>query len=254
MKYIAKALIIGAGALLVSACGSDSNNESNSESNTVFTGEQYDVRYCEVALANVEGDQLDLAIYGTQGLNDCPQEQWEALNAVIIAQENDTLQAILNGPRHWVLDGITYTPANNTREVKEFGEIEMQYLASMNLELFGVPEPYTVGSVERDTIWHYSEGREVYELQDPSGTRYIMQSYSLASDASLQIEELHTLGERLSLPEGWFFSTRILEEALEVEGIGGIAGVVKDDLDNTYQRIPSDNTLYSSCGGNSQLL
>jgi hypothetical protein len=76
----------------------------------------------------------------------------------------------------------------------------------------------------------------VYELHDPDGGRYIMQSMSRIEDEDLEIWELTRLAERLSLPEGWRYTTRILTET-EQYVADGVAEVIVDDLSNTYQKI-----------------
>ena len=45
-------------------------------------------------------------MFGTQFLNDCPEELWGTLDRTAIAAELDALVVKLNGPRHWVIDGV----------------------------------------------------------------------------------------------------------------------------------------------------
>ena len=101
----------------------------------------------------------------------------------------------------------------------------------------GVPDrrPYAETAVKRDTEFAFDAGREVYELTAPDGSVYIMQSYSLEVDPGLDATALAGVSERLSLPEGWTFSTRVLDERLVVEDVDGTAVVVQDDLRNSYQ-------------------
>ena len=89
---------------------------------------------------------------------------------------------------------------------------------------------YRVARVDRDTVWHYVAGRRIYELQDPEGRRYVMQSFSRIVDSELQLADLASLGDRLDLPAGWQFTTRILREPLAVPVADGVAEVVQDDL------------------------
>jgi len=42
------------------------------------------------------------------------------------------------------------------------------------------------------------------------------------------------LGERLALPEGWGYRTRVLDEELVVDTIATVATVVQGELENTY--------------------
>jgi len=43
------------------------------------------------------------------------------------------------------------------------------------------------------------------------------------------------LGESLALPEGWVYRTRVVDEDYVVVDQDGIATVVQDELQNTYQ-------------------
>lgn len=62
-----------------------------------------------------------------------------------------------------------------------------------------------------------------------------MQSYSV-QQVQQDKASLAKLGETLTLPAGWTFRTRVLDEKLEVKAVDGIAVVVQDDFGNTYQR------------------
>ena len=43
-----------------------------------------------------------------------------------------------------------------------------------------------------------------------------------------------TLGERLALPDGWSYRTRILDAELVVDTTSTMATVIQDELENTY--------------------
>ena len=60
-------------------------------------------------------------------------------------------------------------------------------------------------------------------------------------DPTLSWEQLDSLGDKLTLPQGWSYSSRPLTADL-VLGNGGTAYLVHDNLDNTYQK----NTTGSS--------
>ena len=64
------------------------------------------VRYGEVLGIFARNDELVGEVYGTQMINDCPQELWEKLDAAEIAKDLGSLFVKLNGPRYWVLDGL----------------------------------------------------------------------------------------------------------------------------------------------------
>ena len=65
-----------------------------------------------------------------------------------------------------------------------------------------------------------------------------MQSYNAHTDEGLDAEESPaTLGDRLTLPEGWRFRVKTLDQTLVVsqEKTGKLAHVMQDDLLNRYQ-------------------
>jgi hypothetical protein len=81
-------------------------------------------RYGEVLLLRQDTDGLTADVYNSYGLNDCPQELWALLDAGQLAAENQALFAVLNGPRYWLMDGITKEDDGKAREIKTFGGIE----------------------------------------------------------------------------------------------------------------------------------
>ena len=209
------------------------------------TGQFYNVRYCEVLLVSITDGVLQAQVYATLGLNKCPQEAWDALDAADVALENGAFAAIKNGPRYWVLDQLSRLedssdtpPPEGVGDIATFAGIEMRLAAIVTLDGQNQGEnlPYTINEVQRSTIFEYVAGRRIYELSDAQGGRYVMQSMSQIIDANQQLHDLATLGERLELPEGWEFNTRILEEDLELVA-NGIALVITDDLSNTYQKV-----------------
>ena len=90
--------------------------------------------------------------------------------------------------------------------------------------------------IQRSTTYTHYEGAIVYELTSPQGIVYRMQSYSRIVDPSLTIDDLETLGARLTLPEGWSHEARVLveEERLTADGL---AFVINEDPGNLYQRV-----------------
>ena len=61
-----------------------------------------------------------------------------------------------------------------------------------------------------------------------------MQAYCVGVDATLNESNLAGLADRLDLPEGWSFRTRILAEELVVDTSATIATVIQDELENSY--------------------
>ncbi|MBV9354257.1 MAG: hypothetical protein JO023_01895, partial [Chloroflexi bacterium] len=98
------------------------------------------------------------------------------------------------------------------------------------------PRPYVETTIERTTEYTFLAGRPVYELVPPVGPSYVLQSYAQIVDATLTIESLAGLADRLHLPDGWHYRVRILEQDLVLRTNGEIV-VIEDDLENTYQRL-----------------
>lgn len=192
-------------------------------------------RYGEIIL--IAGGPLQFVghVYNTVGLNDCPQALWDQLDPKQIARENKARSVILNGPRYFMMDEIAL---QNPGPIKTFGGLEARHLADVKISLWtvlrGKSKPYTGNTVERTSRYVYKAGRPIFELIAPDGRRYVMQTYALIVDKTLQESDLPNLGERLKLPKGWKYQTRILEEDL-VLTTSGTATVLQDDLMNSYQ-------------------
>lgn len=195
------------------------------------------VRYCEVLLLTQGDAGFTADVWNTMGMSECPPEEWAKLDAKQIAEERGALVAVLNGPRYWVLDSID-TDLRQGAEETTFGTIGMFKAATLDLGDDPTNTPYTEREVARDTVFGFDAGSEVYELVAPDGTTYIMQARSQIVDETLEEADLPTLGDRLELPEGWTYEVRTLDERLEVlSDDRGIATVLQDELQNTYQRI-----------------
>jgi hypothetical protein len=82
------------------------------------------------------------------------------------------------------------------------------------------------------------KGKNVYELISPDGHVYVMQSYSEEIDKNLNKEGLQTLGIRLKLQKVGKYQVRRLDGDPVVQSVGGIAHVIQDDLQNSYQLMP----------------
>lgn len=195
-----------------------------------------DGRYCEVLLGFVENSRVQADVYNTWGLNDCPQEAWDALDLAQIQESHGAVLAMLNGPRHWMMDEfVDSTRADN--DPVSFGGLEMALAGILEVSPGTTQDrqPYVENTVNRNTTYAFWAGNKVYELVNPAGQVFVMQSYSLQVDPTLTEASLSELGARLELPEGWSYRARDLEEDLYVTAIDDKATVVTDDLQNTYQ-------------------
>ena len=103
---------------------------------------------------------------------------------------------------------------------RSFHGLRMRKAATIDIHTAAelVQAPYSERTINRHNTWRWKGGRDVYELIAPGGARYLMQSYAQIRDPDLRIGQLRSLGERLSLPEGWRYRTRRLRARLRAAG------------------------------------
>jgi hypothetical protein len=195
------------------------------------TGDLLGKRYGEVLLISIGESGPQATVYNSYPLNDCPAELWEKLDPQTLAKEHGVAAAMLNGPRYWLMSSIDKVAGE--QEIATFGGIDMIRQATVQLSSMS-PAPYTVNMVDRRTVFHFDAGRPVFELIDPDGRRWVMQTMSQMVDKSLSIDDLADLGSRLNLPAGWSYQSRILDERLSIDTTNRDAHVTTDDLTNSY--------------------
>jgi hypothetical protein len=207
---------------------------SNMSGDRDFTviGDVFGKRYGEVLLVHSTESGPEATVYNTFPLNDCPAELWDKLDATTIAAENDAVAALLNGPRYWLMSGIGKRDREGL-EHKTFGGLEMIRQATVKLASMN-PAPYQLNRVNRKALFTFDAGRELYELIDPDGRRWVMQTWSQTVDPTLSLADLPGLANRLSLPAGWRYEARTPTSALRVDTTNSDASVTQDDLANSY--------------------
>jgi hypothetical protein len=199
-------------------------------------------RYCEILLGYMVDGELRAEVWGSQGLNLCPAESWEALDPDAIQAEHGAVFIRMNGPRYGMMDAADIEPPGSERRM--FGDLEMQQMATLVVDPASVSgEAYTEAHVERTSAFEFWSGFESYQLISPEGVAYVMVSMSQIVDPDLSPADLSDLGSRLALPEGWTYQARrrITDLVLEAEGE---ATMLQDELQNSYQR----STLSASTG------
>jgi hypothetical protein len=215
---------------------SDSTEPANSE--PVPGVDMRGLRYCEILLLNMSETGLSAEVYNTYPLNDCPSDQWAALDPAAIAVEAGVPLALANGPRYWLMDSVRKSDQDSI-VTKVFGGLAMNRYAQV---LIGKPEtvgvPYTAQSVDRKSTFAFAAGQTVFVLVTPEGSEYIMQSWSQQRDPALSESDLANLGSRLQLPDGWRYESRVLDQELVVDTSDAPARVLQDELLNSYSLIP----------------
>lgn len=219
-------------------CGRLKMNQDDARTNKVSAQRLIDdmrgVRYGEVLPVFLREDGLHAEVYGTQMLNDCPQHLWEKLDAAAIAKELGAVLVKLNGPRKWVLDGLGTKVAPVEPVLREFGGIMFRRIATIHLGDKPGAGPYKENKINRGAVFFFDAGKPVYELVNPEGKAYVMQALCMGVDASMSEASLPSLGSRLSLPAGWTYRSRVLEQELVVDTTASLATVLQDEFENSY--------------------
>ena len=192
------------------------------------------VRYGEVLAVFLRDTGLEAEVYGTQMLNDCPQDLWETLNADAITKDMGAVLTKLNGPRYWQLDGLGSKVAVVDPVFRNFNGIQMRRIAAIPMGADFASGPYVMRNVNRGAVFFFDAGKTVYELVDPDGRALVMQARCIGVDPNMTEESLATLGDRLALPEGWLYRSRVLQDELVIDTSATLATVVQDEFENTY--------------------
>lgn len=195
-------------------------------------------RYCEIIVAR---SLTTYAVYNTWGLNNCPASLWERITIPEVKRETNASFVYLNGPRYWVIDGFKKTALINptVKTISGLGLREAGVLHLSLKDLLKPNTPYQERNVNRQTTWIYQAERPVYELIDPQGRIFVMQSLSVQK-RPMNEKALADLGNTLTLPKGWKFKTGILKKDEALEAINNQAVVVQDTFLNTYQMATHD--------------
>ncbi len=201
----------------------------------------FNARYCEVIPAFRDGLSVTVEIYNTITLNDCPAAAWKELSATKLAKQLDAVQVKLNGPRYWLMNRIEGGGDSVGGKATAFGGIQMRQVATLKMKLWQAnegPRTYEERTVQRTTVWVFSKGTKVFELMNPAGDVYVMQSYAQMVDTTLNLQARDTLGTRLTLPKGWTYRSRVMTRDLALRA-DGVAHIIQDEFQNTYHKVPN---------------
>lgn len=198
-------------------------------------------RYCEIFMISKDpasGDMYGI-FYNTTDRNggaethdSCSDEIWAKVDREALTTEYKLAGVFKNGPRFWMYDWIEL-PVGAERN---FDGVHARWMGKVKLPPgFGEKDTaYHFTTVQRKSHQGYKKGQRVFILDDPEGTTWVMQAYSRIVDPSLSYDDLMTLDKKLKLPEGWKYRSAVLEKDLVIGAINGVARVVQDNLQSTY--------------------
>jgi hypothetical protein len=262
-KFISKkSLLIPVLLVFLTSCGSDDNSTTTESTMTEAPSTEapstemalteapetsttnpaaanmHGKRYCEILLLDLKDDGIYAEVFNTYPLNDCPDDQWKAIDTAAVAATEGVVFASANGPRYWAMDSVVKSDMADVFS-KTFGEVEMNRYASVYVGTSPADLllPYSPHAVNRKAAFTFNAGTTVYMLHDAEGKTYVMQSWSQQVDPALAEDDLLTLAERLQLPEGWTYDYKTLTEDFVVETRAEDAQVLGDDLRNSYSLV-----------------
>src|SRR5262249_28774742 len=138
-------------------------------------------RYCEILVGKLTGSDVHVDVYNTYPLDDCPEAAWAAVDPAQVKTDLMADSVTLNGPRYWTMDAFENTALVDPTP-RPLGGLQMHLAGTLDAPLATVQAgqaPYSPLDVNRTTTWIYDAGKPVYELVDPQGRVFDMQSYSV---------------------------------------------------------------------------
>ncbi len=171
--------------------------------------------------------------------------RFRALNAETLKKKFGSDGVFFNGPRRFVANdssGIGYDNCKprviGTIPFIPYGTLTVP---SFNKFVSGPPVAYKVLVSKRTNTFTFKAGEQVHELITPEGAVYTLFSISLKADPNNTIENLPTLGKRLTLPKGWTYRVRTLNKDLILSSrydSNPPNTIVLDQLEGNYQYNP----------------
>ncbi|KAB2642607.1 MAG: hypothetical protein DVB29_07190 [Verrucomicrobia bacterium] len=193
-------------------------------------------RYGEIIVVTGGPFSFTGHVYNTIGFSNCPDAVWKGLNAQQIKKEIHARGVSLNGPRYFLMDSVS---VSDPIKIRTFDGLQARHITNLKIPLSTVIEggapPYTDTLLLKSTGLLFKKGRTVYELTSPKGDTYVMQSYPEQNDPHFIETDLATIGNRLTLPAGWSYRVRSLDQDLLLKPADKTY-VLRDNLQNSYQK------------------
>ena len=212
------------------------------------------IQYCEVFLITVDpaNDSLAADFFNTTGLNNsnpkdtCPAAMWAKVNPEQLKEKHKVLGVFKNGPRGWGGDGLDRAACRRGPDVRRTsrsmdgprGAAQGRGAGQEGLD------SVQADAGHRKSTMTFEKGKPVFILDDPEGTPWVMQAFSKIVDPNLTYEQLADLATKLKPPAGWKYRVAKLDRDLTIRAVNGVAHIVQDELENTYDQCFSTACTY----------
>lgn len=209
-----------------------------------------DARFCELFFIRVKGDQNELNVYNPTGLNNmkktrdsCPDEVLAKLGMKGLKERYKLDSVYFNKPRHWIMDEMLI-PVGAIREIDG---MDYYWMAASHMPASVEMKPgfltYKRVPVERKSTIIFKAGKPVFLMDDPDGKVWVMKAYRDSYGQSYDtLKDLAKMYKQL--PEGYSPRVKVLEKDLVLKPTGGVATVMQDEFENTYDYLGDGGSNY----------
>ena len=228
-----------------------------------YPPDMFNYQYCEVLL-DVPTSASGFPVFNTTGYNTCPNYS-TLTGQAIVNSYNATYPTgnpyglpsgatgfILDWPRNWIYDQAieNIPPGTSTYLILDVPSSSSGVptttfgFVGFNTNISGLA--YVPSNVVRDATWTYFANNLIFQLLDPSGDLYVMQSYARFIDPALTYENLQDVAymtSQMGLPPGWSYSVAQLLQQFDNNSEGN-AILVQDALGNSYMQVDPTLSTY----------
>jgi hypothetical protein len=197
--------------------------------------------FCEIEV--VAGFPPLVNFENTTGASDCPPDKFDAIDTKALTKAIGADWIILNPRRHWTMDEVWLFQIGDTYD---FAGVKATWMGSTApLEFLkaagGEYQPFETNRASR---YLYQKGKPVYLLTPPDKQGvFVMQSWTDHVDRTLTEDKVPDLDKVLTLPKGWTFSVKTLDQDLTIapQPPDYTAHSLVDNLKNVYAGCGFDN-------------
>ena len=197
--------------------------------------------FCEIEV--VAGFPPLVNFENTTGASDCPPDKFDAIDTKALTNAIGADWIILNPRRHWTMDEVWLFQIGDTYD---FAGVKATWMGSTRPMEFlkaagGEYQPF---ETNRASKYFYQKGKPVYLLTPPDKQAvFVMQSWTDHVDRTLTEDKVPDLDKILTLPKGWTFSVKTLDQDLTIapQPPDYTAHSLVDNLKNVYAVCGFDN-------------